>query len=80
MELSDEHIDYVVDDTNLKQGKYIPGTGIQVVSRDMLKKSPPDYILVLAHNFAEYIIKSLALEVKAKFLILLPRIKVIDLN
>ncbi|NBT85701.1 MAG: hypothetical protein EBT45_04280 [Alphaproteobacteria bacterium] len=34
----------------------------------------------LAHNFAEYIIKSLALEVQAKFIILLPRVKVIDLN
>jgi len=80
MQLTDEHIDYIVDDTNLKQGRYIPGTGIKVVDRSALKVSPPDYILVLAHNFAEYIIKSLALEVQAKFIILLPRIKVIDLN
>lgn len=80
MQLTDEEIDYVVDDTNLKQGKYIPGTGIKIVDRTTLKTSPPDYILVLAHNFAEYIIKSLALEVQAKFIILLPRVKVIDLN
>lgn len=80
MEITDEHIDYVVDDTNLKQGKYIPGTGIKVVDRSALKVQPPDYVLILAHNFAEYIIKSLALEIKAKFIILLPRIKVIDLN
>jgi hypothetical protein len=80
MQLTDKEIDYVVDDTNLKQGKYIPGTGIKIVDRTTLKTSPPDYILVLAHNFAEYIIKSLALEVQAKFIILLPRVKVIDLN
>ena len=80
MGITDEHIDYVVDDTNLKQGKYIPGTGIKVVDRSALKVQPPDYVLILAHNFAEYIIKSLALEIKAKFIILLPRIKVIDLN
>jgi len=80
MQLTDEHIDYVVDDTNLKQGKYIPGTGIKVVDRSALKISPPDYILILAHNFAEYIIKSLILESQAKFIILLPKIKVLDLN
>ena len=78
--LTDEHIDYVVDDTNLKQNKFIPGTGIKVVDRSVLKSDPPDYILILAHNFAEYIIKSLILEYKTKFIILLPKIKIIDLN
>lgn len=77
MGLTNEHIDYVVDDTNLKQGKYIPGTGIKVVDRSILKTNPTDYILVLAHNFAEYIIKSLILECKSNFIILLPKIKVI---
>lgn len=80
MGLTNEHIDYVVDDTNLKQGKFIPGTGIEVVNRSVLKSDPPDYILILAHNFAEYIIKSLVLEHKAKFIILLPKIKIIELN
>jgi len=80
MGLTDEHIDYVVDDTNLKQGKFISGTGIEVVDRSVLKTYPPDYILILAHNFAEYIIKSLILECKAKFIILLPKIKIIESN
>ena len=80
MGLTDEHIDYVVDDTNLKQNKFIPGTGIKIVDRSILKSDPPDYILILAHNFAEYIIKSLILEYKTKFIILLPKIKIIDLN
>jgi hypothetical protein len=70
-------IDYIIDDTDIKQGKYIPGTGIQVVDRNILKQSPPDYILILAHNFADYIIQTLNLEYSGKFIILVPEIKTI---
>jgi hypothetical protein len=69
-------IDYIVDDTNLKQGKFVPGTGIEIVSRDKLKTNPVDYIIILAHNFSDYIIKSLRQDgYKGKFIILLPEIK-----
>ena len=44
MELTYEDIDCIIDDTDLKQGKYIPGTGIQVVSREILKKTTRLYI------------------------------------
>lgn len=69
-------IDVVIDDTDIKQGKFIPGTGIEIVSRDILKEKKPDYILILAHNFAEYIIKSLYHEYKGKFIILIPSIRI----
>ena len=70
-------IDCIIDDTDIKQGKYVPGTGIQVVSRDILKHQSPDYILILAHNFAEYIIQTLNLEYSGKFIILVPEIKIL---
>jgi hypothetical protein len=77
MGVNHEHIDYIIDDTNLKQGKFIPGTGIPVVGREVLKNSPqPDYIIILAHNFAEYIIKSLNSEFKGKYIILSPKITI----
>ena len=75
MNLTYKDIDYIIDDTDLKQGKFIPGTGIQVVSRDILKENQPDYILILAHNFKDYIIESLNTEYKGKFIILIPEIK-----
>jgi hypothetical protein len=75
MGLDYNDITYIIDDTDLKQGKYIPGTGIEVVSREILKQNPPDYILILAHNFSEYIIHSLNLEYQGKFIILIPSIK-----
>jgi hypothetical protein len=75
MNLTYKDIDYIIDDTDIKQEKYIPGTGIQVKSRDILKEKQPDYILILAHNFSDYIRESLSLEYQGKFIILIPNIK-----
>ena len=77
MGITNEQIDYIIDDTDLKQGKFVPGTGIEIVSRDILENNQPDYILILAHNFADYIIESLKLDFKGKFIILIPEIQVI---
>ena len=70
-------LDCVIDDTNLKQNKYIPGTGIPIVSRDYLKNNKVDYILILAHNFSEYIIKSLYPEFLGKIIVFSPKIKIL---
>jgi len=51
-----EYFDYVVDDSPLKQGRFIPGTNIPIVSAESLT-SNPDYILLLAWNFADSIMK-----------------------
>jgi len=77
MGLNDSHLDCIIDDTDLKQGKFVPGTGIKIVSRDILKEKQPDYILILAHNFSEYIIKSLKNTYNGKFIVLVPSIKTI---
>lgn len=69
-------IDYVVDDTDIKQGKYIPGTGIQVVGREKLKEQPVDYIIILAHNFVDYISRSLT-SYEGKMIVFFPEIKTI---
>lgn len=53
-------LDYIVDDSPWKQGLYTPGTHIPVMGFDELHKSKPDYILILAWNFAEPIMKKCA--------------------
>lgn len=73
-----EDIDYVIDDTDIKQNKYIPGTGIEIVNRNILKSKQPDYILILAHNFKDYIIESLKNEYNGKFIILIPTPQIIS--
>ena len=70
-------LDVVIDDTNLKQDKFIPGTGIQIRSRDYLKSHKIDYILILAHNFKEAIIDTLKHEYTGKYIVLFPEIKVL---
>lgn len=77
MGLTDLYIDYIIDDTDLKQGKFVPGTGIKIVSRDILKEKQPDFILILAHNFADYIMESLKESYSGDFIILIPNIKTI---
>ncbi len=51
-------VDYIVDDTPEKIGRYSPGTGIPIVNRRVLAENPPDYLLILAWNFAKEIIAS----------------------
>ena len=70
-------IKFVIDDTVAKQGKYIPGTGIEIVNRDAIKNTKIDYILILAHNFKDYIIESLKEEYKGSFIIMFPDIHVL---
>lgn len=54
-----ETLDYIVDDSEWKQGLYTPGTHIPVVSDKKLEEKQPDYILILAWNFAGPIMKKL---------------------
>ncbi len=49
-------IDYIVDDNPLKQGMYTPGLHVPVVATTEIYRRKPDYVLVLAWNFAESII------------------------
>jgi len=56
--ITSQEIDYIVEDNNLKHGKYIPGVNVPIYSKDKLTENPPDIILVLAWNFFEEIKRS----------------------
>lgn len=74
-------LDYIVDDSPLKQGLFTPGTHIQVVSSEKLNRSTrPDYILVLAWNFAGPIMDKLTSfsESGGKFIVPVPTPTVIS--
>jgi hypothetical protein len=70
-------IKFIIDDTPFKQGKFVPGTGIEVMPRNVLKSHEIDYIIILAHNFKDYIIKSLEGQYSGKYIIMFPDIQII---
>lgn len=72
-------LNYIVDDSPLKQGLYTPGTHIPIVSSEKLKRIRPDYILILAWNFADPIMRKLSdFSVKGgKFILPAPEPKIV---
>ncbi len=55
-----ESLDYIVEDNKYKQGLFTPGTHIPVVSPTRILKDKPDYIFILAWNFADPIMQKLS--------------------
>lgn len=53
-------LDYIVDDSEYKQGLYTPGTHIPVVPFSKIVQTKPDFILILAWNFANPLMDKLA--------------------
>lgn len=75
-----ETIEYIVDDSPWKQGLFTPGTHIPVVTSAMLSQKKPDYVLILAWNFAAPIMQKLT-DYRAaggKFIIPVPKPSVIS--
>lgn len=56
--LDSSMIEYITDNNVDKQGKFTPGTHILIDSPKKLRQSPPDYIFVIAWNFADDIIRN----------------------
>jgi len=71
-------INFVVDASPHKQGKYLPLSHIPIVSEDVLKKEKPDYIIILPWNLHEEIVNQLNYTGawRAKLITAIPEIKV----
>lgn len=74
-----EILDFVVDDSLFKQGLYTPGKHIPVVSSKILYEKRPDYLLILAWNFADTIMEmhKKYKELGGKFIIPVPKPKIV---
>jgi cyclopropane fatty-acyl-phospholipid synthase-like methyltransferase len=51
-----EHVAYIADKSPLKQGRYMPGVHLPIVSPSRILEDPPDYLLLLAWNFVDEIL------------------------
>ncbi|MBP6946049.1 MAG: class I SAM-dependent methyltransferase [Candidatus Pacebacteria bacterium] len=62
-----------------KVGKYMAGTYNPIVSNEILLKEKPEYVLILAWHFADFIIKNWrAKGLKSKFIVPLPEFRIIE--
>jgi hypothetical protein len=71
-------VDYIIDSTPEKIGKFSPGTGIPIKHPQELIKAEPDFLLILAWNFKDTLIDNARkLGFKGKFIIPIPTFEII---
>jgi len=73
-------LDFIVDDNPLKQNLYTPGTHIKVLPVDAIYENNPDYILILAWNFSDSIMRNNMKYIQrgGKFIIPMPEVRIIN--
>jgi 2-polyprenyl-3-methyl-5-hydroxy-6-metoxy-1,4-benzoquinol methylase len=71
-------IDFVVDASHHKQGKFLPGSHIPIVDESVLRAACPDHILILPWNLKSEIAKQLSYihDWGGKFVTLIPGLEV----
>ena len=79
--LNSSKILYILEDNEFKVNRYLPDTGIKILSTKNLYNSKPDIIIIFAWNFTKDILKKLKnYDIKGcKIIIPLPNFKVISL-
>ncbi|NNC38834.1 MAG: class I SAM-dependent methyltransferase [Hyphomonadaceae bacterium] len=77
--LTDEDIDFVVDRNTHKQGQLMPGAHLPILAPEALVELKPDYVVILAWNFADEILEQQAdyRELGGKFIVPVPSPRVI---
>ncbi|MGE5505868.1 MAG: methyltransferase domain-containing protein [Actinomycetota bacterium] len=74
-----ELVDFIVDDSPLKQGLFTPGMHIPVLPSSAIAERKPDHLVILAWNFAPSIIAKNAAfhQAGGRFIVPLPRVEVV---
>jgi SAM-dependent methyltransferase len=71
-------IEYTVDRSPYKQGRYLPGTHIPIYHPDRLRETKPNYVIILPWNLKDEIMEQLQYirEWGGKFLVPIPKVSV----
>ena len=73
-----DFIDYTVDRNPHKHGKFLPGTRIPIYPPDQIRRTRPDYLLILPWNLKQEIMQQNAFirDWGGKFVVPIPEVKV----
>jgi SAM-dependent methyltransferase len=74
-----DFLDFTVDRSPHKQGRYLPGTRIPIRAPEAIFESRPDYVLILPWNLKDEIVEQMA-GVRAwggRFVVAIPRVEVL---
>jgi SAM-dependent methyltransferase len=71
-------IDYTVDRSPYKQGRFLPGTRIPIYHPDRIRETKPDYIVILPWNLKDEIMRQLQFirEWGGRFVVPIPKVSV----
>lgn len=77
--IGSELIDYVVDRSTVKQGRYTPGTQLAIHAPEQLVIDQPDYCLLLTWNFADEIMQQQQTyrDRGGKFIVPIPDVRIV---
>jgi SAM-dependent methyltransferase len=75
-----DFLDYTVDRSPHKQGRYTPGAHIPILHPDRIRETRPDYVLILPWNLKEEISRQMAFirEWGGRFVVPIPEVRVLD--
>jgi SAM-dependent methyltransferase len=74
-----ELIEFVVDRSPTKQGRYTPGTHLRVQAPEALLRERPDYVLLLTWNFADEILEQQReyRDAGGRFIVPIPELRIV---
>lgn len=77
--IREDFIDYTVDRSPAKQGRFLPGTHIPVFSPDRISETRPDYVLILPWNLRDEIVQTMAhiRDWGGQFVVPIPQVEVL---
>ena len=78
--IREDFLDYTVDRSPHKQGRFLPGTRLPILAPDRIRETRPDYVLILPWNLASEVMEQMA-DVASwggRFVVAIPEVKVHD--
>jgi hypothetical protein len=75
-----DFLDYTVDRSPHKQGRYLPGVRIPIHGPDRLRETRPDFVLILPWNLKEEIVEQMA-DVRSwggRFVVAIPEVRILE--